>query len=99
MDTSSRFRTSRPRRRAGIPPGWSTTNVTGNGAEPAALFECAANHPYDGNEAAWDQVLEILGLSLSFQPAIAKILGQGRWRSEKTRKPTSLRPPGGNTIQ
>jgi hypothetical protein len=36
---------------------------------------------YHGNESAWDSVLELLDLPLSYQPVIATILREERWRT------------------
>jgi len=86
MKKTSRFRKVSPTKRTAIPVGWSTA-VTGQSSEDCtALFESTAHEPYDGNEAAWDRVLELLGFSLSLQPAVAKILSQDGWRSAKDPK-------------
>jgi hypothetical protein len=49
-----------------------------------SIFERAVAGPvYDANRQAWDEALALLNLRPCYQPAIAKVLGEGRWRDKK----------------
>jgi hypothetical protein len=50
--------------------------------EQIALCNAVADKPhYDDSPQEWDRVLEILNLKLCYQPAVAIILREGRWRT------------------
>src|SRR5215469_9556654 len=48
-----------------------------------SLFEQAIQAPhYDTKKNVWDEVLRVLNLSVRYQPAIVKVLQEGRWREK-----------------
>jgi hypothetical protein len=50
----------------------------------ASLFERALAGPtYDANQQAWDEVLGTLNLRPCYQPAVVKVLSEGRWRNKE----------------
>jgi hypothetical protein len=78
----------KPTKRHDVPYGWKQPTAPNNGNEYIfALFEAVALTPtYDGNEHTWDPVMEVLNLPLCYQPAIAKVLLEGRWRGKENPK-------------
>jgi hypothetical protein len=79
----SRYQTRKPIRRTGIPAAWTSFRERKELLPCAVtLFEAALKKPvYDGNENVWDPVLELLNLPLGYQPVIAIVLRQERWRT------------------
>lgn len=71
-----------------VPSGWNQQGGIEAGHQlVAVLFRVAIAHPmYDGNEFAWDPILELLNLPLCYQPAIAQVLSEGRWRGKQNPK-------------
>ena len=52
-----------------------------------ALFDSVSATPnYEANRVEWDRVIELLDFKLNCQPAIAKVLGQDRWRTARNPK-------------
>ena len=51
--------------------------------EILSMLESAIGKDYNGNETLWNQVLCALNLGALYQPAIAVVLKQGRWRGAK----------------
>ncbi len=49
--------------------------------EVITVLEAAAETTYDINPGVWDQALRALKLDSRYQPAVAKVLRQGRWRT------------------
>jgi hypothetical protein len=81
----SRYRPSDQARRASdtaIPHGWSAPaperRVLG-----LADFEAVVGTVYDENRDAWETVMKALNLRLCYQPAVAEVLGQARWRTAR----------------
>ena len=44
------------------------------------VFDAASEQAYKGHEQEWDAVMQLVGLPLNYQPAVAVALEQGRWR-------------------
>jgi hypothetical protein len=85
---SSRYQKSRSIKRPDVPYGWTQdTRVDARPERVIALFDGVSDKPYyDGNESAWDPILELLNLPLCYQPAIAQVLTEGRWRGKENAK-------------
>src|ERR1017187_8727445 len=73
---------ARRRKQNAVPLGWqSSPPVKAAPSDPCALFESVATVHYDESPADWDRALKALNLRLCYQPAVAEVLQQGRWRT------------------
>jgi hypothetical protein len=68
------------------PYGWRADSepaaVPAGREQVASIFERALAEPaYETNRAAWDELLTLLNLKLCYQPAVASVLKEGRWRT------------------
>jgi hypothetical protein len=82
----SRYQQPPRKARGGIPSGWSKPDLTEAAqvqqVSLTSAFERAlANPVYDQNSASWDEVLRTLNLRTCYQPAVARVLSEGRWRN------------------
>jgi hypothetical protein len=84
---NSRYQRPKAIKRGEVSYGWKQQSLPDAGrGYLIALFDGVSGKPYyDGNQSAWDPILELLNLPLCYQPAIAKVLSEGRWRD--TEKP------------
>ncbi len=67
-----------------LPIDKSVEELTATTCEDSAiaLFESVSRTPnYDENRTEWDRLLRFLHLDLCYQPAVAKVLAQNRWRT------------------
>ena len=79
---SPRYRPAERSRGNAIPLGWQTSPPAKQApSDPSALFESVAKVHYDDNSSDWDRALKALNLRLCYQPAVAEVLQQGRWRT------------------
>jgi hypothetical protein len=77
-----RYQTVRVRKNSEIPHEWQHEKADACPGDLVELFNAASDQPhYDANTSVWNRVLEILSLPLCYQPAIAKVLLENRWRS------------------
>jgi hypothetical protein len=85
---SSRYQRPKSIKRPEVLYGWNQPTRVDTGRERVtALFEDVSCKPYyDGSESAWDPILELLNLPLCYQPAIAQVLTEGRWRGKENPK-------------
>src|ERR1019366_10715004 len=78
----ARYQADARRRSNSIPLGWqSSPPVKQAPSDPCALFEAVARVHYNQNPSDWDRALKALNLRLCYQPAVAEVLEQGRWRT------------------
>jgi hypothetical protein len=78
----ARYKPRELRRDRATPLGWQQPPSNPDVADVVRLLESVRGKRYDGHEQAWDRVLALLNLSLDYQPAVAMVLEQGRWRDK-----------------
>jgi hypothetical protein len=67
-----------------LPIDKSVEELTATTCEDSAitLFESVSRTPnYEENRTKWDRLLRLLHLDLRYQPAVAKVLAENRWRT------------------
>jgi hypothetical protein len=84
-EPAQRYRAVVRRRNKDIPHGWTREPgpAVTRALEIPDLFDRITNTSYDDNRQTWDRALAILNLKLCYQPAVAAVLKQGRWRKSK----------------
>ena len=77
-----RYPTVKARKSSQISQGWQHEKANGPQKDMVHLFDAASGRPhYDKSKSLWDTILEALNLPLCYQPAIASVLLENRWRS------------------
>lgn len=68
-------------------PRWRKGTPTITATQLASLLDAGCANPhYDGNERIWDPILATLNLAPCYQPAIAVVLKEGRWRDVENKR-------------
>jgi len=77
-----RYQTVKIRKNSQISHGWRREEAATTKEDIVELLNAAYSQPeYDKSKGLWDAILERLNLPLCYQPAIAKVLLENRWRS------------------
>jgi hypothetical protein len=88
LNQPSRYQQPPRKTRGAIPLGWSRPEpsqvIEFKPDRVVSLFERAlAGVVYDENRQVWDELLNTLNLKTCYQPAIARVLSEGRWRNKQ----------------